>query len=42
MLQVTFNPGLTVTGFRTTRPRTLSDKQTINSKRHRETTGSFR
>ena len=23
MLQLTFNPGLTLTGFRTTRPRTL-------------------
>ena len=23
MLQLTFNPGLTLTGFRTTRPRTI-------------------
>ena len=25
MLQLTFNPGLTLTGFRTTRPRSLSN-----------------
>ena len=32
MLQLTFNPGLTLTGFRTTRPRSFDKAQPTKSK----------
>ena len=41
MLQLTFNPGLMLTGFRTTRPRSVTSFETCYHPLHLEFGGVF-